>query len=52
MAAKTTLSGTVLNTRNVKPFDANFRTIGTLVNPTWGAIPTALADWTLNWSRF
>jgi hypothetical protein len=52
MAAKTTLSGTILNTRSVKPFDANFRTIGTLVNPTWGAIPTTLADWTLNWSRF
>jgi hypothetical protein len=52
MVVKTILSGTILNTRNVKPFDANFRTIGTVINPTWGAIPTDLADWTLNWSRF
>lgn len=54
MVAKTISSGTILYTGNSKPFDANFQTLasGSLVDPTWGAIPAGLSNWTLNWSRF
>ena len=54
MAAKTILSGTILNTGKNKPFDDKFQTLGTgtLVDPSWGAIPANLGNWTLNWARF
>ena len=52
MIAKVVLQGTILSPSQVKPFDNNFQTIGTLVNGQWGAIPSGSSNWTIGWTRF
>lgn len=52
MIAKVVLQGTILSPSQIKPFDNNFQTIGTLVNGQWGAIPSGSSNWTIGWTRF
>ena len=52
MIAKVTSQGSILSPSQVKPFDDNLQTIGTLVNGQWGAIPSGSSNWTIGWTRF
>jgi hypothetical protein len=52
MALEVISQGSILSVSQVKPFDDNFQTIGTLVNGQWGAIPSGSYNWTVGWTRF
>ena len=52
MIVKVLSQGSILSSSQIKPFDDNFQTIGTLVNGQWGAIPSGSSNWTIGWTRF